>query len=130
MSIRLHYLNDSIPGNRRSVLENASWSDVKTRITELDGGRKTELNLVKRDTAEELTIGGGRNRYIVSWLRSDGSNGTLISPDFADANFEVELIVGGQSGCFPRAVIVDLALTLSVARAFFYSGDLTGFFWD
>ena len=130
MEIALEYLTDGLPGQRRARLSNPDWEQIKSQISNLDGLRKTELNLINESSGEELTVGGGRNRYIVSWLQSDGGNGTLVNPDYQNSEDMVELIVGGQSGTFPRKVISSLDQALAVAKLFVESKTLDSFLWD
>jgi hypothetical protein len=78
--------------NEGDLIENPSWNQVEKAIRELDGENQTLVTLgVNEDTY--MSIGGGKNKYIVT-VTFDNFNFYILIDSAKSEQIET-LIVGG-----------------------------------
>ena len=104
-----------------------TWNQVEDAIRALDEGSRNDLYLTPYASNPEtyLAIVDGNGRYLVT--------GSVDNERFPTATGQVEddgarelLVVGGQTGDYPRSWILDFDPVLPAVRWFFDTGDFTG----
>jgi hypothetical protein len=109
------------------AISDPRWEDIVEAIRRLDNGSFNDVYLSRDDDPEHfwLCIGGGAGQYVVSGAAGEGQFPSLVTPG-ASATENVELLVGGQGGLFPRSRIHSLETALKAAKHFYEHGDFGG----
>jgi Immunity protein Imm1 len=111
----------------RTEFPRPTWEQVEDAIRDLDERAHNDLYLHPDASNLEtyLAVGGGSGRYLVT-----GSVNNLRFPTavkHAESNAAREpLVVGGQTGDYPRHWILDLDSALRAARSFFEAAEFAG----
>lgn len=83
-----------------------SNEDVFNNLKLLNG--KTITQLVANGKDRALIIGGGNDKFVVTYVEGDNEDFyNLINSDFPISDEEIEVVTGGQTGLFPRSIVVD-----------------------
>ena len=104
-----------------------TWDQVEAAIRALDEGTRNDLYLHPLASNPEtyLAVGGGSGRYLVTGSIDNERFPTLVNAIVVSPAREL-LVVGGQTGDYPRDWILDLDLALQAARSFFETGEFGG----
>jgi len=117
MSVRFVSLGctDAVSGEQ---IDNPSWEDVETLISQMDGDRHAEVGLmVDDDRNMHMLIGGGeKNQYILN-IVDDDELYQLKNPN-GSADKDIR-IFDGQGVEYPEDEVVGLADVLRAARWYF-----------
>jgi hypothetical protein len=108
---------------RERRVPSPDWATVADSIRELDGAVRNDVYLQwsLADPTTYLCVGGGAGRYVLSGSVRGEQFFTVLNPAVTPTGVE-PLVVGGQLGEYPNEIILDLAITLRMARAYFDSG--------
>ena len=113
----------------KSVIERPSIRQVEAAIRQLDGQRRTMVVLEGKGDSH-LTVGGGKDRFVVYATEDNQSFSTLLDPSRSENEVEM-LVAGGQLGDYPSNVCVSLELALQAARTYAQHGHLdTSLVWQ
>jgi hypothetical protein len=112
------------PRMERTDVPNPTWDQVEDAIRDLDERTHNDLYLHPdaSDLETYLAVGGGSGRYLVTGSINNERFPTAAKSVEHDAPREL-LVVGGQTGDYPRNWILDLDSALRAARAFFETGE-------
>ena len=104
-----------------------TWDQVEDAIRCLDEHDRNDLYLRPSASNPEtyLAVGGGAGRYLVTGSIENERFPTVVKDGDGDGGCEI-LVVGGQSGDYPRNWIVDLDTALAATRSFFETGEFAG----
>ncbi len=103
------------------------WSQVEAAIRALDECVRNDLYLQPRacDPETYLAVGGGNGRYVATGSINNERFPTAVW-QLADNGSRESLVVGGQTGDYPRSWILDLDSALRATRSFFDTGEFSG----
>jgi hypothetical protein len=104
-----------------------TWEQVEDSIRKLNERSHNDIYLHPDALNLEtyLSVGGGSGRYLVTGSLDNERFPTAVRAVDEDGSREL-LVVGGQSGHYPRNWILDIDLTLRAARSFFDTGEFGG----
>jgi hypothetical protein len=104
-----------------------TWDQVEDAIRDLDERTHNDLYLHADASNLEtyLAVGGGSGRYLVTGSINNERFPTAVKDIESNAAREL-LVVGGQTGDYPRNWILDLDSALRAARSFFETGEFAG----
>lgn len=95
-----------------------SDEDVFNNLKLLNG--KTITQLVANGKNNALMIGGGNDKFVVTYIEGDNEDFyNLINKDFPNSEEEIEVVTGGQAGLFPKSIVVDFNTTYFSLLYFF-----------
>ncbi|MCP5523155.1 MAG: hypothetical protein H7A46_16590 [Verrucomicrobiales bacterium] len=101
--------------NRRERLPQPTLPALREALLRLDGDRADSL-WIEIEDAGALCVGGGPSRFVMVSFRSDGSSAhVVIGPDDGTT---VDLQVGGQTGCYPKVMVLPASLAFEIAERF------------
>lgn len=106
-----------------TTLKDPTWADVARLIKRLDARKHTLVSL-KINENNHLTVGGGKNQFIVSVTANGDRFFDAICPTRADARAPVRLNVGGQEGEYPADQILDENTAVACAMTYLESGEM------
>jgi hypothetical protein len=103
------------PLNKRERLAESTPQALREALLRLDGDR-TDCLWIEIEDVGALSIGGGPSGFVVVSFPSDGSSSHVITGD--DDGTTVELQVGGQTGNYPRVMVLPDTSALEIAQRF------------
>lgn len=107
----------------KQVVPHPTLDQIEAAVLRLDNGRFNDLYL--EPGAEEsgtwLCVGGGSGKYLLSGAEGGQRFATLVDPARPSEPSET-LVVGGQTGIYPRNRVHTLETALATVRAFWQSG--------
>jgi Immunity protein Imm1 len=106
---------------------NPTWDQVEDAIRALDERVRNDLYLQPTASSPEtyLAVGGGKGRYVVTGSVNNKRFPTAVTA-VEDNGVRELLVVGGQTGDYPRSWILDLGSALRAARSFCDTGEFAG----
>ncbi|WP_199248416.1 Imm1 family immunity protein [[Phormidium] sp. ETS-05] len=107
--------------NQGTLIENPTWQQIESAISELNGNSQTLVTL-GADEESYMSIGGGAGNYIVN-VTFDGMTFYNLVDHSQPEKIE-KLTIGGQLGNYSAKLCVDLQAALLVAKTFAQSGTL------
>jgi hypothetical protein len=119
VALNLLHLDEWV-GNREVgvPIDNPTWTDVLTALSELNGETRTLLSLEEAGGAA-LQVGGGPSSFIVQYL--EGGACWCVTSE-SSAGGVVQLVAGGQAGEYPADLCVSSSQAREAAESFFASG--------
>jgi hypothetical protein len=103
------------PLSKRERLPEATPRALREALLRLDGNR-TDCLWIEIEDVGALSIGGGPFGFVVVSFPSDGSSSHVVTGD--DDGTTVELQVGGQTGIYPRVMVLPATLAVEIAERF------------
>lgn len=96
-------------------------------IKKLNGKNHTQLILESSNGF--LIIGGGNDLFVISNVIGDNEKSfTLVNGDNEN---EVEVVTGGQSGLFPKKMVVNFEIAIKIAKTYFATSKMDSqFIWE
>lgn len=88
---------------------------LREALCRLDGNRTDWIRIEIEDVGA-LGIGGGPSGFVVVSFPSDGSSSHVVTGE--DDGTTVELQVGGQTGSYPRVMVLPAPLAFGIAERF------------
>lgn len=107
------------PLSKRERLPDATPRALREALLRLDGSRTDSLWIEIEDVGA-LSIGGGPSGSVVVSFPSDGSSSHVVVGD--DDGTTVDLQVGGQTGVYPRAMVLPAKSAFDIAERFLVLG--------
>lgn len=117
------YVNELEIGSiQEQVIAQPSWNAVETSIRNLDGGLCDAVFLNGTNNSYMSISGGENGRYVIGgYLCGCGSficaSGEVQGP-------EKDVVVAGDYNTYPSRNVVEIAIAIAAARAFFDRGVL------
>lgn len=101
--------------NRRELLSKATPSALREALSRLDGNR-LDCVWIEIEGVGALSIGGGPSGFVVVSFPLDGSSSHVVTGN--DDATTVELQVGGQTGKYPRFMVLPDTSAFEIADRF------------
>jgi hypothetical protein len=103
------------PLSKRERLPEATPRALREALLRLDGNR-TDCLWIEIEDVGALSIGGGPSGFVVVSFPSDGSSSHVVTGE--DDGATVELQVGGQTGNYPRVMVLPATSAFEIAERF------------
>jgi hypothetical protein len=114
---------DSMTGKSGDLLK-PSWPQVKRRIENLNTPENSMVILFAR-AGKELTVAGDMAHGFVVYISENDDHKYVLAPPERRKGKEI-IVIGFQPGEYARRILVDRETAISVAEAFFRSGQADG----
>lgn len=110
-----------IVGGPDELVNHPTWALVEKEIVALDGDRKDNLSLNKKDGSYMAVVGGGKNEYVVTgYLVNTGP--FILAAGQGTGKTKYIPVCGDEIPCTDFE-IATLDIVLDVAKTFFELGE-------
>jgi hypothetical protein len=105
-------------------IANPTWDQVRAAIANLDGKRKTMVNVAAKQGSDEYMLIAGKwnDRCLVNSTKDNLDFYSLVDPTRSSS--KLLLYVGGQNGEYEERKCVPVDWALEAASHFFETGEL------
>jgi hypothetical protein len=115
--------NWTLNKNKNSIINVNEFDEVIKFIKQLN--QKEHTQVILDNESSYLLIGGGLNKYVVSFVIDDETSFNLFNTTLSN-NFQLyeDLVTGGQKGSFPEHIVVDYELMIKASEYYFNTGKM------
>ena len=107
--------------NKGGKIQVNTFDKIKNILDRMDQKVYTEV-IIGNDN-EYLSIGGGNGNYIVFYTINEKYY-NLLNKNCMNIFDEIDLVAGGQEGCFPQRQIVNYDLMIQACEYYFINNGM------